>query len=81
MRINIPNIGSCTNWKIDKKIQKTLYKSNSSDSEKIVLIETFCPESNLKTTQVKRIVEITPLFITTSEIDLNKISDKSWKKL
>jgi hypothetical protein len=75
------SIGSCTNWKIDKKIQKTLYKSNSSDSEKIVLIETFCPESNLKTTQVKRIVEITPLFITTSEIDLNKISDKSWKKL
>ncbi|WP_413532703.1 hypothetical protein [Empedobacter brevis] len=75
------SIGSCTSWKVDKTIKKTLYVSNSSDSEKIVLIETFCPESNLKTTQVKRIMEITPLFITTSEIDLNKISTKSWKKL
>lgn len=75
------NIGSCTNWKVDKKIKETLYKSNSSDSEKIVLFETFCPESNLRTTQIKRIVEITPLFITTSDFDVSKISDKSWKKL
>lgn len=75
------SIGSCTNWKIDKTIKETLYKSNTSDSEKIVLFETFCPESNVKTTQVKRIVEITPLFITTSDFDISKISDKSWKKL
>lgn len=75
------SIGSCTNWKIDKTIKETLYKSNTSDSEKIVLFETFCPESNVKTTQVKRIVEITPLFITISDFDISKISDKSWKKL
>ncbi|GEM52193.1 hypothetical protein HX001_12185 [Empedobacter brevis] len=75
------SIGSCTDWKIDKKIKKTLYQSNSSNAETIVLLETYCPESNLKTTQVKRVVKITPLFITTSDIDISKISDKSWKKL
>ncbi len=75
------SLSKCSDWKLEKKVKKTLYQSKSSASETIKLMEFHCPENNSKTVKVKRVMEITPLFITTSEIDTAKISDKVWKKL
>ncbi len=75
------NLSQCSSWKTTTKVKKTLYQSNSSSSEKIKLIEVECPETKSKVLKVKRIVDITPLFHTSSTIDTTKISTNSWKKL
>ncbi|WP_313374880.1 hypothetical protein [Chishuiella sp.] len=75
------SLNKCANWKLDKRDKKTLYQSKMSSSETIKLIEFNCKEANKKNIKVKRVVEITPLFISSSDIDTLKISDKNWKKL
>lgn len=75
------SIDSCASWKVNKSDKKIIYQSVSSASETIRLIEVDCPTANRKTLEVKRVMKITPLFITSSEIDTLKISDKNWKKL
>ena len=75
------NLSNCADWKLEKQDKKVLYQSKSSTSETIKLVEITCPEKNTKTVQVKRVMEITPLFITTSPIDTIKVSEKVWKKL
>ncbi|WP_313579459.1 hypothetical protein [Chishuiella sp.] len=75
------SLSKCANWKIDKSYKKTLYESKISSSESIKLIELECKETNTISRKVERIMQITPLFISTSKIDTLKISDKNWKKL
>jgi len=75
------SIDSCPTWKMNKKDKKIIYQSVSSTSETIRLVEIDCPSANKKTLKTKRVMQITPLFITSSEIDTLKISDKNWKKL
>ena len=75
------SMNDCTDWKIEKINKKTLYQSKSSTSETIKLVEIICEENKSKSLQVKRIMQITPLFITSSSIDTTKISTNSWKKL
>lgn len=75
------SIDSCASWKVNKSDKKIIYQSVSSTKETIRLIEVNCPTANRKTLEVKRVMKITPLFITSSEIDTLKISDKNWKKL
>ncbi|MEG0187450.1 hypothetical protein [Algoriella sp.] len=75
------SMNDCADWKIEKINKKTLYQSKSSTSETIKLVEIICEENKSKSLQVKRIMQITPLFITSSSIDTTKISTNSWKKL
>ena len=75
------NLSNCADWKLEKQDKKVLYQSKSSTSETIKLVEIICEKNKSKSLQVKRIMQITPLFITSSSIDTTKISTNSWKKL
>lgn len=75
------SIDNCATWKVSKHDKKTIYQSVSSASETIRLIEIDCPAANRKTLKVNRVMQVTPMFRTVSEIDTLKISDKNWKKL
>lgn len=75
------SLNKCANWKVDKIYKKTLYQSKISSSETIKLIEVNCTEARKKSIKVERIVQITPLFISSSKIDTLKISNKNWMKL
>lgn len=75
------SVGNCQNWEISKEIKKTVYQSITSDSEKIQLIETYCPELNTKEVKAYRVMSITPVFNTKSEIDTTKLKFNHWKNI
>ncbi|MBF0597828.1 hypothetical protein [Faecalibacter rhinopitheci] len=74
------SVGNCQNWEVTKQVKSTLFVSTSSNSETIKLIEVYCPEMDLKVDKTFRIMSITPLFNTVSEIDTTNISPTNWKK-
>lgn len=75
------SVANCQSWEVFKKEKAILYESVSSSSEKIKLIETFCPEMDSRVEKTYRVMSITPLFNTISEIDTTKIKDNNWKEI
>lgn len=74
------SVENCQSWEVSRKEKAILYESVSSTSEKIKLIETFCPEMDSRVEKTYRVMSITPLFNTISEVDTAKLKDSSWKK-
>ena len=75
------SLTNCADWKVEKTDKKVLFQSVTSASETIKLIEYNCPDNNMKSLKVRRIMTASPLFILNSPIDTLKISDKEWKKI
>lgn len=75
------SVANCQSWEVYKKEKAVLYESVTSSSEKIKLIETFCPEMDLRQEKTYRVMSITPLFNTISEIDTATIKNQNWKKI
>lgn len=74
------SVGNCQNWEVTKKVVKTHFISISSTSESIKSIETYCFEMNKTEQKTYRVMSLTPLFNTISEIDTTKIKPQNWKK-
>ena len=75
------SVGNCQDWEIIKERKKTVYQSITSENETIQLIETACPEMESKETKVYRVMKLTPIFNTKSEIDTTKLKFNHWKNL
>ena len=75
------SVGNCQNWEVFKQEKNVLFESVSSESEKIKSIQIYCPEMDQTTEKTYRVMAITPLFNTISEVDTVKIKRSNWKKI
>lgn len=75
------SVGNCQNWEVFKQEKNVLFESVSSQSETIKTIQIYCPEMNQTTEKTYRVMAITPIFNTISEVDTVKIKRNHWKKI